>query len=44
MSLQMNFEYMPELKNPIAYPLALLAMLTIAVSMICFFWRTGWFD
>mmetsp|Transcript_27385 Transcript_27385/g.40128 ORF Transcript_27385/g.40128 Transcript_27385/m.40128 type:complete len:408 (-) Transcript_27385:312-1535(-) len=40
----MNFEYMPELYNHDAYPIALLCMCLIAVSMVCYFWRSGWFD
>lgn len=40
----MNFEYMPELTAPDAYPIALLLMLTVAVVMMCYFRQTGWFD
>jgi len=40
----MNFAYMPELQNHFAYPIALLCMLGVAVSMVCFFWRTGWLE
>ena len=40
----MNFENMPELSKPEAYPIALLFMLAIAATMLCFFWRTGWFE
>jgi len=39
----MNFEYMPELKVPWAYPLVWLAMLTAASDMIAYFRRKGWF-
>lgn len=38
----MNFEFMPELKRPWAYPLLLVAMFAIAVIMLVFFWRKGW--
>jgi len=40
----MNFAYMPELQAPDAYPLALIFMCALAVSMIYFFQRNGWFD
>jgi Mg2+ and Co2+ transporter CorA len=40
----MNFENMPELKAPDAYPMALLLMVTVAVVMMCYFQRTGWFE
>lgn len=40
----MNFQYMPELSNPFAYPIALSFMLTLAISMVCCFWKAGWFD
>jgi len=39
----MNFEHMPELTKPYSYPLALLFMITIALTMIFYFWKTGWF-
>ncbi len=38
----MNFEYMPELKKPWAYPAALGFMFTIACLLVVFFWRKGW--
>ena len=38
----MNFEYMPELHAPYAYPVALLGMLLLAVSLIFYFRRKGW--
>ena len=38
----MNFDKMPELNWPWAYPLLLLAMLLVAGGMICFFYRRGW--
>jgi Mg2+ and Co2+ transporter CorA len=40
----MNFQHMPELSKPEAYPLALLVMFMIAVTMLCYFWRSGWFE
>jgi Mg2+ and Co2+ transporter CorA len=40
----MNFENMPELKAPDAYPMALLLMVTVALVMMCYFQRTGWFE
>lgn len=39
----MNFEVMPELGAPYAYPLTLLAMAAIAGGMLLYFWRDGWF-
>ncbi len=38
----MNFEYMPELHLPWAYPAIWIVMLVVTVSMIWFFWRLGW--
>ena len=38
----MNFEFMPELKHRIGYPLALGVMTGVAVGMIAFFLRKGW--
>jgi magnesium transporter len=38
----MNFEHMPELKSPIAYPLSLLAMILSAVGPLLYFKRKGW--
>jgi len=38
----MNFEHMPELKSPVGYPLALLAMLTATLLLHRFFKRIGW--
>lgn len=40
----MNFEDMPELRLPYAYPAALGAMAAIAFGMWRFFKRKGWFD
>ena len=39
----MNFEAMPELKFPFAYPAALCLMGLTAGGMIWFFHRRGWF-
>jgi magnesium transporter len=38
----MNFEHMPELKWPVGYPLALVAMLTATLLLHRFFRRIGW--
>lgn len=38
----MNFEYMPELKMPYAYPVIWILMFIIAIAMILFFIRKGW--
>lgn len=40
----MNFENMPELSKPYAYPLALIFMILLAMIMIVYFRRAGWFD
>ena len=40
----MNFEDMPELTEPYAYPLALSFMLCLAFVMIYYFRKTGWFE
>lgn len=39
----MNFENMPELGYENAYYLLLGAMGLVAIIMLCFFWRAGWF-
>lgn len=39
----MNFEHMPELKWPLAYPLVWLVMIALALCMLVFFWRKKWF-
>ena len=39
----MNFEHMPELAYPAAYPIVLGAMLAIAVLLLAFFYLKGWF-
>lgn len=38
----MNFEFMPELKTPIGYPLALGAMIGLCGFLYCYFKRAGW--
>jgi magnesium transporter len=38
----MNFQYIPELKVPWAYPALLAAMFVIALVMLVYFWRRGW--
>jgi len=38
----MNFEQMPELKNPMSYPLLLFAMFCTAAGMLVYFKRLGW--
>ncbi|MEM8607801.1 MAG: CorA family divalent cation transporter [Myxococcota bacterium] len=40
----MNFENMPELDEPYAYPMALGGMAAIALIMLGFFYWRGWFD
>ena len=39
----MNFEHMPELTQPMAYPVILGTMVVMAGIMILFFLRRGWF-
>jgi magnesium transporter len=39
----MNFEHMPELAYPAAYPIVLGAMLAIALLLLAFFYLKGWF-
>ena len=38
----MNFENMPELQEPWAYPILILAMGIVAVGMLIFFAKRGW--
>lgn len=38
----MNFDYMPELRNPLGYPLVWLVMLGVGFGMLYYFWRVGW--
>lgn len=40
----MNFERMPELRYPFAYPLTIGGMLVLAVGMLVWFKRRGWMD
>ncbi len=39
----MNFAHMPELNVPEAYYVVLGIMISVAVTMIIYFWRKGWF-
>jgi magnesium transporter len=39
----MNFENMPELKNPNGYFIVIGFMLSIVISMVYYFKRRGWF-
>jgi len=38
----MNFKYMPELHQPLGYPVVLILCVIIAVGMVAFFKRKGW--
>ena len=38
----MNFEHMPELHNKWAYPMIWVAMVSLGLGMLSFFWRKGW--
>ena len=38
----MNFEFMPEIHHPYAYPFVILTMVFIAVSMLIYFRRKKW--
>ena len=38
----MNFEHMPELHSPWAYPALLALMVAVAAGMMVYFWRKGW--
>lgn len=38
----MNFRYMPELKHPLAYPIVLIVMASIAVGQLVYFKRKKW--
>jgi magnesium transporter len=40
----MNFKYMPGLKNPFGYPIALGSMFLLAVGIYFYFRRKGWLD
>jgi magnesium transporter len=39
----MNFDYMPELSVPWAYPTLLVAMISAGGAMLLYFKRKGWF-
>ncbi|MEJ2294276.1 MAG: magnesium/cobalt transporter CorA [Candidatus Lokiarchaeota archaeon] len=39
----MNFRYMPELGNPMSYPIVIVIMIVIAALMLYFFKRKKWF-
>lgn len=39
----MNFENMPELSNPLGYPIVLLGMLSITITMLLYFRWKKWF-
>jgi magnesium transporter len=38
----MNFEYMPELKYPMAYPIVIAVMICITIFIYIWFRRRGW--
>ena len=38
----MNFENMPELQEPWAYPTLLVLMALTAGGMVLYFWNKGW--
>jgi magnesium transporter len=38
----MNFDFMPELHQPWAYPILLGSMLLVALVLVVYFWRRGW--
>jgi len=38
----MNFQYMPELSQPLGYPVLWGVMITIAAGMMIYFYRRGW--
>ena len=38
----MNFEFMPELTNELAYPAVLISMTGISLLMLYYFRRKGW--
>lgn len=38
----MNFKFMPEIDHPLAYPMVLLSMFLIAVTMLIYFRRKKW--
>lgn len=38
----MNFEFMPELRSPLGYPIVLIIMLAVAITMLIFFRKKRW--
>jgi magnesium transporter len=40
----MNFEFMPELKLMIGYPIALIMMVISTILPLVYFKRKGWMD
>lgn len=38
----MNFEHMPELAHPLAYPAVLVLMAGVSAGLLVWFWRRGW--
>lgn len=38
----MNFQHMPELSHPWAYPITWMVMIGIGVAMLLYFWRKRW--
>lgn len=38
----MNFIHMPEFSNPVAYPILIIIMILIAITMLIFFKRKNW--
>jgi magnesium transporter len=40
----MNFENMPELRTRSGYFICWAVMITIAIALVSFFWRKGWFE
>jgi magnesium transporter len=40
----MNFEYMPELRSKLGYPVVMLFMGVVALGLILWFRRRGWWD
>jgi magnesium transporter len=38
----MNFEFMPELEKPGAYPIVIAVMVLLAALMLGYFWYRGW--
>ncbi|MFN8944825.1 MAG: CorA family divalent cation transporter [Pseudobdellovibrionaceae bacterium] len=38
----MNFEFMPELKSPLGYPIVIGAMVFVVLSLLVWFWKRRW--